>query len=109
MNVFGIGAGELLVILLIAVLVFGPDKLPEAARKAGKWYAEFRRLTQDVTSQVTRQLDEEIREDERARAARPADGASPAPSVIEGEATPGEPSPPASAPPDDTSNPRADP
>ncbi|HJQ06864.1 MAG TPA: twin-arginine translocase TatA/TatE family subunit, partial [Nocardioides sp.] len=33
---FGIGFGELVVIAFLAVLVFGPDKLPDLARQAGR-------------------------------------------------------------------------
>jgi Tat protein translocase TatB subunit len=42
---FNIGGGELLVILLIAVIVLGPDKLPEAARKVGRVTAELKRMS----------------------------------------------------------------
>lgn len=42
---FNVGGGELLVILLIAVIVLGPDKLPEAARKVGRVTAELRRMS----------------------------------------------------------------
>lgn len=42
---FNIGGGELLVILLVALLVLGPDKLPEAARKMGNVTAELRRMS----------------------------------------------------------------
>ena len=85
MNLFGIGPAELIVILLIAVLVFGPDKVPEAARKAGRWYADFRRITQDMTTQVTRQLDVEIADEERAKQAREVSATVKGSGVIEGE------------------------
>ena len=43
----GIGFTELLVILVIALLVVGPKKLPEIARALGKGIAEFRRLSDE--------------------------------------------------------------
>ncbi len=42
---FGIGFQELLVIMVIALLVFGPSKLPELARSLGRGLAEFRRAS----------------------------------------------------------------
>jgi Tat protein translocase TatB subunit len=43
--VLNLGTGELLVIFLVALVVLGPDKLPEAARQMGRWAAELRRLS----------------------------------------------------------------
>jgi Tat protein translocase TatB subunit len=43
--VLGLGSGELLVVFLIALLVLGPTKLPDAARQMGKMMAELRRLS----------------------------------------------------------------
>lgn len=45
---FGIGASELLVIFLVALLVLGPDKLPEAARTLAKLFGEFRKAKEDL-------------------------------------------------------------
>lgn len=42
---FNVGTGEMLVILVLALIVLGPDKLPEAARKAGHFLSEFRRMS----------------------------------------------------------------
>lgn len=49
---FGIGPTELVVILVVALLVLGPKRLPEIARALGKGLAEFRRATADVTSEL---------------------------------------------------------
>jgi Tat protein translocase TatB subunit len=43
--VFSVGGGEILVILLVALIVLGPDKLPEAARKIGNVMGEVRRMS----------------------------------------------------------------
>jgi len=46
--VFGIGAQELIVILVVALVVFGPKRLPELARSLGKGLAEFRRASSEL-------------------------------------------------------------
>lgn len=47
-----LGTGELLVIFLVALLVLGPSKLPDAARQAGKAMAELRRLSNGFQSEM---------------------------------------------------------
>ena len=48
---FGIGAGEFIVILIVGLIVFGPSKLPEVGRGLGKLLREFRKA-QDALSQT---------------------------------------------------------
>jgi len=45
---FGIGFQELLIILVVALLVFGPKRLPELARSLGRGVAEFRRASSEL-------------------------------------------------------------
>jgi len=47
-----LGAPEILVILVVALIVLGPSKLPEAARQVGKAMAEFRRVTAGFQAEV---------------------------------------------------------
>lgn len=55
---FGLGMGELLVILAVALLVLGPKRLPEMASGLGKAIRDFRRATQDIQSQL--EVDETV-------------------------------------------------
>jgi sec-independent protein translocase protein TatC len=61
-----IGMPELIVIFLIALVIFGPRKLPELGRSLGKGIAEFKRASNELKST----LEEEIRLEERADAAK---------------------------------------
>lgn len=56
MDFFGISPLEILLILMVAFMVLGPEKLPQYARTAGRYVREFRRMSQDVRTQVTREL-----------------------------------------------------
>jgi Tat protein translocase TatB subunit len=49
---FGIGMQEVLLILVIALVVIGPKKLPEVAKALGKGYGEFRRAFEDMKSSI---------------------------------------------------------
>lgn len=49
---FGFGMSEVLLILVIALLVVGPGKLPELAKTLGKGYAQFKRSLNDLKSAV---------------------------------------------------------
>lgn len=71
-----LGFPEILFILVLALLVFGPKKLPEVGRTIGKALGEFRRATGDLK----RSFDQEIREDASPppRSAPRAETASPA-------------------------------
>lgn len=59
--------GELIIIALLALVVLGPQRLPELARKAGHWAAELRRAAREITAGLEaevgefKQLGDEIR------------------------------------------------
>jgi sec-independent protein translocase protein TatB len=53
---FGIGLPELLVILVVAVVVFGPDRLPEFGRQAGRMVRQVRRFALNAQSELRKEL-----------------------------------------------------
>lgn len=57
---FGIGLPELIIIMVIALIVIGPSKLPDLARALGKGMAEFRKATQEIKDSLD--LDEGIQD-----------------------------------------------
>ncbi len=62
---FGIGLPELIIIIIVALLVVGPSKLPEVARSLGRALGEFRRMADDVkeTIETEMSLEEEKKEE----------------------------------------------
>ncbi len=53
---FDIGFWELVVIVVIGLLVVGPERLPGFAREAGRWIRRVRRLTGDARREIQREL-----------------------------------------------------
>jgi sec-independent protein translocase protein TatB len=92
---FNIGAGELIFILVAALLVLGPQKLPEFARAIGKFVREFRRQTDEVRTVVEREfykMDQEFQDEPRPRLPGPIPAARPpvAPPEVLGAQAPAE-------------------
>ncbi len=54
---FNVGPEKLMVVLLIALVVLGPDKLPNAARQIGKYLNEFRRISQGFQQELRSAMD----------------------------------------------------
>ena len=81
-----IGMPELIIIFVIALVIFGPRKLPELGRSLGKSLAEFKRASNELRSS----LEEEIRAEEHRDAdRRPAPvSAAPAPEDTQPRSTP---------------------
>jgi len=52
----GVGLPELMVILVVGVIVFGPDRLPEFARQAGRFVRQVRNLAQSAQTQLRDEL-----------------------------------------------------
>jgi Tat protein translocase TatB subunit len=58
MSFFGMGSMEILVIMIMALIIFGPGKLPEIGAQVGKAVRDFRRMTQDLTSEFQESIDD---------------------------------------------------
>jgi sec-independent protein translocase protein TatB len=113
---FGLSFGEIVIIAVLALLLLGPDKLPDAAKMLGKTMRDLKRATDDIKDQ----MEKEIYSDDKPKpalvppiAARPVPGPAGPPPVATVENVPGleaalaEPAPPAlaEAPPPEPSTP----
>lgn len=54
MNIMGIGVQEMIIVLVGALLIFGPDRLPEVAGQMGKFLRDMRKMTGDLTGELER-------------------------------------------------------
>jgi sec-independent protein translocase protein TatB len=90
--VFNIGGPEVLVILLLALIVLGPQRLPEAAKQIGKAMGELRRMSSGFQQELRSALDEPTEAAARQRGA-----ALQSPAATTGAAPPAAPAPPVPA------------
>jgi Tat protein translocase TatB subunit len=59
---FDLGSGEIFLVVLAIILVFGPGKIPEMARGLGKFINEVKRASEDVKTEINREADRIDRE-----------------------------------------------
>lgn len=64
-ELFGVGAAEAVLVFVIALVLVGPQRFPDLARQAGRWYRVGRRYTTEITKDV-RSAIEEIEEEVKA-------------------------------------------
>jgi len=57
MDLFSVGTGEILMILLVAILVIGPNKIVKFSRKLGQLSRNLKRMTTDFSSTITKEID----------------------------------------------------
>ena len=73
MDLFGIGLPELFLVLLLALVVIGPERLPEVASQIGRTVADLKRQANQLTSEFQSSLEDATKERKQQR-----EGASPA-------------------------------
>lgn len=76
---FNVGTPELLVILLVALIVLGPNKLPDAARQVGRFVGEMRRMSSGFQSELRDAMQEPVSAGTPPRRSDPVPKAPPAP------------------------------
>src|SRR6478735_4371272 len=61
-SMFNLSGSEMVFLLLLALIILGPEKLPDAVRRFGKGYAEFKKMSSGFQSELKSALDEPMRE-----------------------------------------------
>jgi sec-independent protein translocase protein TatA len=65
MDFFGMGVGEIALILIVALIIFGPGKLPEIARTLGKLSRNMKKVSTEFTRAVNREIN--VLDEEKAK------------------------------------------
>jgi TatA/E family protein of Tat protein translocase len=83
---FNLGPGELILIFVIALIIFGPRKLPELGKSLGRMMFEFRRASSDLQRTIEDEVEAERRREPAAL--RPAEPLPPAAPTVAAPAQP---------------------
>jgi sec-independent protein translocase protein TatA len=67
MDFLGIGGGEIILILIIALLIWGPNRIVEIGRTLGKTVHAFRKATSDITVRMEKELQDQKEEQKKAQ------------------------------------------
>ena len=63
MNIFGVGLPEVTVILILALLIFGPKKLPELGRQLGKTLKSIKKASNEFQNEIDQVMNEDDRDE----------------------------------------------
>jgi sec-independent protein translocase protein TatB len=126
--VFNVTGGEVIIILVLALIVLGPEKLPDAIRRFARFYGEFKKMSSGFQNELRNALDEPMQElrstaellkqqidqptsainDTAALAKQQLEAAAAAAATADATGTPPTPPPTADAPPEPASEPASD-
>ena len=62
MDFFGVGMGEVLLIIVVVMIIFGPGRMVEIARTLGRIMRTLKKASFDLTTQVTKEIESEEKE-----------------------------------------------
>jgi sec-independent protein translocase protein TatA len=81
---FGIGFQEMLLILVVVLIFFGPKRLPDLAKSLGKGLAEFKKASEEVKKNIDEAMKEEAPKEEAAKEETAKEETTPRPPVSQG-------------------------